>query len=167
VWYHRYSAVPCSKCRCKCDSGVDGKDRWNIVLWIVTVCVIVASVMSLCECVPLLLCLWVPSIFTLSKVVCSVHFFRSVYSVSCINYMHGINYITSIKSVLDNGAVVLKRVGYIFLLYNYIINTVHLVGEISWVHLPYFRCVQNHMSVTRYHEIKMGLTDISNKQVMM
>jgi len=45
--------------------------------------------------------------------------------------MHGINYITSIKSVLDNGAVVLKRVGYIFLLYNYIINTVHLVGEIS------------------------------------
>jgi len=61
VWYHRYSAVPCSKCRCKCDSGVDGKDRRNVVLWIVTFCVVVACVMSLCECVPLLLCLWVLS----------------------------------------------------------------------------------------------------------
>jgi len=52
-------------------------------------------------------------------------------------------------------------------LYKYIINTVHLVGEISCVHLPYFRCVQNHTSMIIYLEIKMGWTDISNKQVML
>jgi hypothetical protein len=66
--------MPCSKCRCKCDNGVDEKDRRDIVLWIVAVCVLVASVMSLCECVPLLLCLWVLSTFILSKVVISGHF---------------------------------------------------------------------------------------------
>ena len=55
--------MPCSKCRCKCDSVVDGKDRQDMLLWIAAVFVVVASVVSLCECVPLLLCLWVLSTF--------------------------------------------------------------------------------------------------------
>ena len=81
--------------------------------------------------------------------------------------MHDINYMQVVKAVSLTVVQLCWNVLDICLLYKYIINTIHLVGEIGWVPLLYFRCVQNRRSMIIYHEIKMEWTDISNKQVML